>query len=176
MSWYVPPCVYPDGDSLCLLDLIDYFLSRVRETFSYYCFRYFLRSFLSLLVHLMLSQRSLRLSSFFLSFFFLYSVLQHWLPLFYPPCHLSILPVTLLIAIDCFKYVFISVCLFFSSFRSLLNVSYIFSIVFLISWIIVTIIVLNSFSRRLPNSILFSCFSAILSCPFIWKVTFCFFS
>ena len=31
-----------------LLDLVDYFLSRVREVFSYNLFKYFLRSFLSL--------------------------------------------------------------------------------------------------------------------------------
>ena len=66
------------------LDLVDYFLSHVREVFSYYFFKYFLDSFLSLfspsgtpimwmLVRLMLSQRSLRLSSFFLppSFFYI---------------------------------------------------------------------------------------------------------
>ena len=50
--------------------------------------------------------------------------------------------------------VFISVCLFFSSFRSLLNISYIFSIrasiLFPRFWIIFTIITLNSFSGRLP--------------------------
>ena len=36
-------------DSLCFLDLVDCFLSHVRETFSYYLFKYFLRSFLELL-------------------------------------------------------------------------------------------------------------------------------
>ena len=34
--------------TLCFLDLLDYFLSRVREVFRYYLFKYFLRSFLSL--------------------------------------------------------------------------------------------------------------------------------
>ena len=34
--------------TLCFLDLIDYFLSHVREIFSCYFFRYFLGSFLSL--------------------------------------------------------------------------------------------------------------------------------
>ena len=34
--------------TLCFLDLVDYFLSHVREVFSYYLFTYFLRSFLSL--------------------------------------------------------------------------------------------------------------------------------
>ena len=35
-------------DSLCFLDLVDYFLSRVQEVLSFYLFKYFLRSFLSL--------------------------------------------------------------------------------------------------------------------------------
>ena len=34
--------------TLCFLDLVNYFLSHVREVFSYYLFKYFLRSFLSL--------------------------------------------------------------------------------------------------------------------------------
>ena len=48
MSWCVLPWVYPAWDSLCFLDLVDYFLSHVREIFNYYPFKYFLRSFLSL--------------------------------------------------------------------------------------------------------------------------------
>ena len=48
VSWCVPPWVYPVWDSLCFLDLVDYFLSHVREVFSYYLFKYFLRYFLSL--------------------------------------------------------------------------------------------------------------------------------
>ena len=36
--------------TLCFLDLIDSFLSHVREVFSYYLFKYFLRSFLFLLL------------------------------------------------------------------------------------------------------------------------------
>ena len=34
--------------TLCFLDLVNYFLSHVRELVSYYLFKYFLRSFLSL--------------------------------------------------------------------------------------------------------------------------------
>ena len=65
--------------TLCFLDLVDYFLSHVREVFSYYLFKYFLRSFLSVFsywesynvnVCLMLSQRCLRLSSFLFILFF----------------------------------------------------------------------------------------------------------
>ena len=72
--------------NLHFLDLIEYFLSHVREVFCYYLCKYYLGSFLSspsgtpimqMLVCLMLSQRSLRLSSvFFFFIFFLYSVLQ----------------------------------------------------------------------------------------------------
>ena len=73
---------------------------------------------------------------------------------------------------------FNSVCLFFSSSRSLVNIYCIFSIfasiVFLRSWIIFTII-LNSISGRLPVSTSLSCYSEILSCPFIWNITFCYF-
>ena len=48
VSWYVPPWVHPTWDSVCFLDLVDYFLSLVREVFSYYLFKYFLGSFLFL--------------------------------------------------------------------------------------------------------------------------------
>ena len=47
---------------------------------------------------------------------------------------------------------FITVCLLFSSPRSSLNISCIFSILFLRFWIIFTVITLNSFSGRLPIS------------------------
>ena len=66
--------------TLCFLDLVDYFLSHVREVFSYYLFKYFLRSFLyfpsgapkmQMFIHSILSQRSLRLSLFL---FILFSV------------------------------------------------------------------------------------------------------
>ena len=47
---------------------------------------------------------------------------------------------------------FIAVCLLFSSSRSLLNISCIFSILFPKFWILFTIFILNSFSGRLPIS------------------------
>ena len=67
--------------TLCFLDLVDYFLSHVGEVFSYSLFKYFLIvlslsspsgiPIMQMLVHLMLSQKSLRLSSFlFILFFF----------------------------------------------------------------------------------------------------------
>ena len=66
--------------SLCFLDLVDYFLSHVREVFSYYLFNIFSGPLLlssssgtpimQMLVRLILSQRSLSLSSFFFHSFF----------------------------------------------------------------------------------------------------------
>ena len=84
VSWYVPPWVHPTWDSVCFLDLVDYFLSLVREVFSYYLFKYFLGSLFSLsspsgtpimqrLVDLSLFQRSQSVFIFFFFFhYFLY--------------------------------------------------------------------------------------------------------
>ena len=73
MSWHISPWVYPVWDSLCLLDLIHYFLFHVGEIFNYNLFENFLIPpfFFSssgipitrLLVCLILSQRFLKLSS-----------------------------------------------------------------------------------------------------------------
>lgn len=79
VSWCAPLGVNPLWDSLCLLDLDDFFLSQVREVSSYYVFKYFLRPFLyfpsgttimQILVHLTLSQRSLKLFSVIFNLFF----------------------------------------------------------------------------------------------------------
>ena len=48
MSCHVSPWIYPVWDSLCFLDLIEYFLSHVGEVFDYILFKYFLRPFLFL--------------------------------------------------------------------------------------------------------------------------------
>ena len=68
--------------TLHFLDLVEYFLSHVKEFFSNYLIKYFLRSFLSLfspgtpkmqmLACLILSQRSLKLSSSFYIYLFIY--------------------------------------------------------------------------------------------------------
>ena len=51
VSWCISPWVYSAWDSLCFLNLVDYFLSHVKEAFSYYFFKYLLWSFfLSLLL------------------------------------------------------------------------------------------------------------------------------
>ena len=244
VSQCVPLWVYSAWDSLCFLDLVDCFLFHVREVFSYYLFKYFLRSFLPLFsfwepwrrqwhptpvllpgkshgwrtlegcsswgcwgsdtterLHLhfslsgigkgngnplqcsclenpgdggawwaavygvaqsrtwlkrLSSSRSLLGCLHSFSFFPLYSVLQQWLSPFCLPGHLPILLPQLFCF--CFLLVYCS-SLFFSFFGSLVNISCIFSILFLRSWIIFTIIILNSFSGSLPIPTSFSCFS-----------------
>ena len=97
MSWLVSPWVSPIWDSLCLLDLIDYFLFHVGEIFKYNLFKNFLILFLFLFIFrnsynlnvgvfdivLEVSETILR---FFL-FFLLYSALQKLFPSFYLPAH-----------------------------------------------------------------------------------------
>ena len=68
---------------------------------------------------------------------------------------------------------FITVYLFFSSSRYLLNVYYIFSILFQWFWIIFTIIILNSFSVRLPNSSSFVWSGGFLPSSFICCIFLC---
>ena len=58
---------------------------------------------------------------------------------------------------------------------SLVNISWIFSILFPKPWIIFTIIILSSFSGRLPISSSFSYFSRVLSSSFIWDIVLCIF-
>ena len=82
MSWGVLPWVYPVWDSLCFLDLGDYFLPQFREVFDCYLLKYFLMVFLFVLFFwdsydsnvgcFTLSQSSLRLSSFLLILFFFF--------------------------------------------------------------------------------------------------------
>ena len=68
---------------------------------------------------------------------------------------------------------FIIVCLLVSSSRSLLNVSYIFSILFPRFWIIFTIITLNSISGRLLISSSFVWSAGFFPCSFICCVFLC---
>ena len=73
MSWCVSLWVYPAWDSLCLVDLTDYFLFHVGGIFNYnllksfsYPFIFFSSSgitIIQMLVHLILSQKYLRLPS-----------------------------------------------------------------------------------------------------------------
>ena len=71
-----------------------------------------------------------------------------------------------------FSYCVLHFCLFFSSSRSLLNISCIFSICASIQfprfWIIFIVIILNSFSGRLPTYSSFISSGGFLSCSFIY--------
>ena len=73
-----------------------------------------------------------------------------------------------------FIVLFITVCLLFSSSRFLLNVSFIFYILFPRSWIIFTNITLNSFSGRLRSSSSFVLSGGFLPCSFICCIFLCF--
>ena len=152
MSQCVPPWAHPAWDSLCFLDLVDYFFSHVREVYSYFSGIFsglFSLSSLSvipimqILVCLMLFQRSFRLASFIFILFSIFCSWQ-WFPPFCPPGHLSMLQ------LFCYGFLLVYysslVCLFFSSFRSVVDISCIISIftsiLFPRSWIIFTIIIL----------------------------------
>ena len=125
-----------------------------------------------MLVHLILSQRSLRLSV--IPFFLHHSALQKLFPPFYLPAHWFVL----LLQIFCYWFLlelflktvivlFVSECLFFNSSRSCLINSCIFSILFSRLLIIFTIIILSYFPGSLPISSLFVWTSGFLVCSFI---------
>ena len=143
---------------------------------------------IQMLGHLTLSQRSLRLSSFLL---ILFSSLFHLFPPFYLPPHLASLLPQLFYCWFPPSAFYVRYCIihwpFFISSRSLLNISYIFSILvsnlficdsilFLKFWIICTIIILNSFSGRLPISSSFVWFGGHLSYFFTCWIFLCFFT
>ena len=83
MSWYVSPWIYLVWDSLHSLDLIDCFLSYIREVFNYNLFKYLLSPFPFLF--LFWDPYNLNVGAFHVvpevsdtvlfSFFFLYSAL-----------------------------------------------------------------------------------------------------
>ena len=109
VSQHVLPCIYPTWDSLCFLDLGDYFLSIVREVFSSYLFRY-----------LALSQKSLRLSSFLFSLYPLSCHSDSHHPVFQLTYCSSASVVLLLIPSSLFfiSVIVLFISLFFSSSRS----------------------------------------------------------
>ena len=90
-------------------------------------------------------------------FFFLYSLLWQWFLPFCLPSYLSFL----LSELFCYWFLLVyhSSLLVFSSSRSLVSISCIFSILFPRPWIIFLTIILNSFSERLP---MFSSFIVFL--------------
>ena len=112
------------------LDLVDYFLSHVREVFSYYLFNYFLRSFLSLFSFWDLynanvgvfnvAPRSLRLFSFPFNLFPIFYSVAVISTILSPRSFICSSPSVILMLIPT-SILFI--CLFFSSYRSLVNIS-----------------------------------------------------
>ena len=124
-----------------------------------------------MVVHLILSQRSLRLSS--ILFFFLYcsSAVISTILSSSSLIHSSASDILLLIPSGVFLVsvivLFVSLCLFFISSRSLLIDSCIFSLLFLTFWIIFAFIIPTSFSDSLPisSSFIWPCVS--LSCSFV---------
>ena len=179
MFQHVPPRIYLVWDCLYFMNLHDHFLSLVREGFDGDLFRYLLTPFIFFFVFWdscslnvgafnVVSEFSNTVFIYFPSFFFI---------LFYSrDFHHSVFQVTCPFfclsysAIDSFRAFFILVIVLFIS-RSLLNFSLIFSIhssiLFLRSWIIFTIITLNSFSARLSIFCSFSYPFRSLSCSFI---------
>jgi len=189
VSWRVSPCIYPVCDSLCLLDLIDYF--HVGEIFNYNLFKNFLISFLFLsssgtpiirmLVCLIFSQRSLRLCSVLFILFTLFCSSKVFFTILSSSSliHSYASDTVLLIPSRVFVIsvivLFVSACVFFNSSRSLLIDSCIYSILFSRFLIIFTIIILNYFSGHLPISSSFIWTSVFLVFSFICVVFLCLF-
>ena len=153
---------------LSALPGLDYFLAHVREVFKYNLFKYFLSPFLFLFffwdpynsnvdVFNVVSEVSETVINSFHSFFFILLCGSYFHYLSSRSVVRSSASVIVLLIHSkeffiSFIVLFLIVCFLFSSSRSLLNVSCFFSILFQRFWIIFTIIILNSFSGRLPIS------------------------
>ena len=173
--------------TLHFLDLTDYFLSNVREVFGYNHSGPFLflypseTNIMQMLVHLILSQKSLSVSVLisFHSFSLSNSVavistnvyLVHYnfasVILLLTPSSIFFMPVIVFS---------ISVGLFFTFSNSLLNSSCIFTLcastLFMIFWISF-IISLNLFSDTLPIYAAFGYSSTYLPCSFVYSIFLC---
>ena len=131
----------------------------------------------------MLSQRSLRLFLFLCILFSLFcsmtviSTILSASSLIHSSLCLSYSAIDSFYYIFHFSYCIVHHCLFFSSSRSLLNISCIFSICASILFpryqVIFTIISLNSFSGRLSISSLFSQSCRFVPCSFICNIFLC---
>ena len=202
MSWGVSPWVYPVWDSLGFLDLViisfpilgkfSTIISSNISSWSFFVSPSSGTPMILIFVHLTLSQRSLKRSSFLL-IHFSFSLFVSFIPtiLSYTSLILSSASLILLLVPSrvffiSFIVLFITYWLFFISCRSLLNLSCIFSILvsrlfiydsILISrfWIIFTIIVQNSLSGRFPISSSFVWFGRHLSCSFPSWIFLCLF-
>ena len=172
---------------MSFLDFVDCFFP-VLWTFSLYFLKYCLRSFLFLFSFLdpynekfgvfnVVSKIS-RFSPFFFSLFCIvaeiYTILSSRSLI-----HSSASLILLLIpsSLFFFQFVYYPSLFVYNSSKCLLNISCVFSIfpsiLFQRCWIIFTVIILNSFSGRLPISSSFSCFSGVLLYSFIWDIIFC---
>ena len=159
MCWCVPPQVYPAGNSLCFLDLVDHSLSLLGTFSVIISSNIFMGSFslspppsgtciMHMLVCLMLSQRSLRLSFFFFFHSFFYILFCGVISTVCLQCHISVL----LPELFCYRFLPVHCSSLF-----LLQFFWVFGKHFLHllhsfprSWIIFTITILNSFFGRLP--------------------------
>ena len=134
---------------------------------------------IQMMVCLMLSQTSLRLSSFLFILFSLFcstavnsTILSSRSLIRFSASVILLLILSREFYIS-FIVLFIIVCLLFFSSMSFLNVSCIFSILFPRFWITFTIITLNSVSGRLPISSSFVWFAGFLPCSFICCIFLC---
>ena len=134
-----------------------------------------------MLVHLILYQRSLRLSSVLFILFTLFcsseviSTISSSSSLICSSASDILLLILFRLFLISVIVLFVSVCLFFNSSRSLLIDSYIFSILFSRFLIIFTIIILNYFSGNLSIAPSFTWTSVFLVCSFICIVFLCLF-
>ena len=198
MSLGVSPWVYRIWDPLSFLHLGGYFLPHFREVFNYYLLKYFLLPFIFVFFfwdsysnvgafNIVPEVTEVVLISFSFFFFPLCFIYLHHLifHLTYPISCLSYSTIgSLQSAFDLLLHYSLLIDSFISS-RSLLNFSCIFSIVssmffcnsilFSEYWIIFTIIILNSFSGRLPISSSFVWFGVHLSCSFTCWIFLCLF-
>ena len=138
MSWCVSPWIYPVWDSLCFLDLINYFLFHIREVFTYNLFKYFLRPILFLFflwdpcnlnvgVFNVVPDVSEIVLNCFYSLFCSVAVISTILSsssLIHPSASVILLLIPSSVLFTSVIVLFITVCLFFSSSRPLLNISY----------------------------------------------------
>ena len=172
------------------LGLIDYFLFHVGEIFNSKLFKNFLTPCLfyssssgtpviQMLVHLILSQRSLRLSSVLFILFTLFCSSEVISTILSSSSLINSSASDILILIPSRVFLisvivlFFSVCLVCNSSRSLLIYSCIFSIWFSRFLIIFTTMILNSFSGTLPISSSCIWTSVFLICSFIYAVFLC---
>ena len=184
------PWVNPVWDSLCLLDLVDFFFFYVGEISNYNLFKIFLTLFLLLFfwepcnlnigAFDIVPEVSETILSSFHSFYFILIFRSYFYHFFFQLTDLFFCFRDS--AIDSFWSIFnfsncvVCLCMFtFNSCRSFLIDSCTFSILFSRFLIIFTIIIRNYFSGSLPISSSFIWTSVFLVCAFICAVFLCLF-